>query len=1059
MLPSIGTNSYEQDRNIPNNHREAYGPLQQPKTYNQFVYPLISSSYASMKIQGNNKNNVFNSPKLEYHPNLFKTSPHQFPLHGDINGIDLIPDYNSNAVITNPTSTSTTTSSYMYELDPEEEDQFLPSLPDKTATTLQAPRIQISTTIKPRLTTKASVTTTTPTPEEADSIFNKFLMEIFQTEDLEQIDNKIKKSSNMTEGQTTKEVEQSIETTELPTGQHNEYHDNMYFDYDEAALHNDSVQIKNKTNNFFDYYYPEDYHTKPIENVTSIPEKSTTLTFNLTSLVPRTTKFQIEVTTESVKKDVLIQNVTEYDEYDNEDYKDFYNAAPMVAQSSPVNGHQNFNISKLTTVETPTQNLTLRPKNPLAQLLANEKPTNPTTSTPSPFVTNMIILTSTNRPMILQNHTLSLSLVPPLQEQVPQTNFAQNLGPLLGSEEHNYHTTYHNADSQMLPRPIPNDNSNAESEIFTQLLPNDNFLPPKPTNYFPQVVGEQMDYYSRPLENSFPILTKTEAEANVTSQKINRANNQTYPQKEKINDKILALNSQPMYHQLPTDLTPPLEDKLKTIRPRPMPWETRPELHNNGYHLHKPSADENLPNILPQFRPNAKVSYGHAPDNVGTIHNKRRPPYFGQQFERRPNIPQQSRQQLRIVNDASNRRVFEKHNTHSGFETNNSENLWGHLSQEFQNSPPRIPDTIMKLKENNEVSTLQMIKSQHGSANLKLEPQTPQLAPQLLEQPANSSEFPLYVVYPTNHTAMSVNVFANNANSEKSTQVVVGKRTEQPIPPSQIEPDVFQNPFPTPKKTENPLLSDFPYRIERPNATFTDDIKYITLEENQYLSGSEKVSVVNSVPVPLRPGGVILGNGAEIPSQEHIAIAYKPTERTDIYQGNIIKNMGTVYGNTQQNEFTVSAVMHTAQPKPPIQIKPDNNHKPDLDIDKVHQQIHLDFQAPFQASASVESVSPHQQERWAVIPNTFQHIPHRFQDFPNELKDRMDEKIEAHTSQLIGNQNPTTSTNIETTSTMPVLTGNKEFDFENFKPQLFGGFKPIIKLMTNAPDNSEAHQL
>lgn len=93
-------------------------------------------------------------------------------------------------------------------------------------------------------------------------------------------------------------------------------------------------------------------------------------------------------------------------------------------------------------------------------------------------------------------------------------------------------------------------------------------------------------------------------------------NNRPFPPKE-----ILSMQSQPSYHQLPENLTPPMNEEnfvrndgsnLRPGFPRPTP---SPYMFNkftrqpNNPSI-RPNPDGTLPNILPQFRPNA-VGHGH----------------------------------------------------------------------------------------------------------------------------------------------------------------------------------------------------------------------------------------------------------------------------------------------------------------------------------------------------------------------------------------------------------------------------------------------------------------
>ncbi|KAG5876053.1 hypothetical protein JTB14_016795 [Gonioctena quinquepunctata] len=85
------------------------------------------------------------------------------------------------------------------------------------------------------------------------------------------------------------------------------------------------------------------------------------------------------------------------------------------------------------------------------------------------------------------------------------------------------------------------------------------------------------------------------------------------------NREVLQLNSKPMYHQLPSDLTPPREPEMvppprPDQRPSRPPWDPRPGHFYSGKPEYnrppRPPSDvaykriDNLPNILPQFRPN-----------------------------------------------------------------------------------------------------------------------------------------------------------------------------------------------------------------------------------------------------------------------------------------------------------------------------------------------------------------------------------------------------------------------------------------------------------------------
>jgi hypothetical protein len=122
------------------------------------------------------------------------------------------------------------------------------------------------------------------------------------------------------------------------------------------------------------------------------------------------------------------------------------------------------------------------------------------------------------------------------------------------------------------------------------------------------------------------------------------------------------------------------------------------------------------------------------------------------------------------------------------------------------------------------------------------------------------------------------------------------------------------------------------------------------------------------------------------------------------------------------NEFTVSAVMHThpqiesaIRNKQKYSKEGHNNHKSDTEsAPNIHQ---LDFQAPFQASVNIDSMS----QGWSVV------------------RDR----------------NKSTTELGEEVTTLPLAT-TSEFDIENFKPQLIGGFKPIYNYPEEPDKTKEA---
>lgn len=579
---------------------------------------------------------------------------------------------------------------------------------------------------------------------------------------------------------------------------------------------------------------------------------------------------------------------------------------------------------------------------------------------------------------------------------------------------------------------------------------------------------------------------------------------------------ILSLYSKPMFHQLPADLTPPSEPEVKapppSVRPgnaRP-PWDPRPGHFYQGRpeyarppRPHKPEVykriDGLLPNILPQFRPNAKVSNGHYIDNVGTINAgymprqplldrpSNRPIGFFEKLH--PPPPPKRMHELRKATALENEQG--KHDRYRYEERIlNVPNIKPQEHFGAYQMPPKIPVANRKSEDESEIATLQMIQAKHTDKLETIKPNVP--PPFKITYHHETTEKPLYVVYPVNSAPLKLDVL----DSDKRETVVVGTRGEQlPLPPSKIsqEPVFEQKPLLKPKdRNDSPILkphsrpnnypvkSDFPYILERPDPTLinipisssTPDVhpsgpsvldttvptvaynkldyqsnnQWTSLDtESRIVNGNNKINYVNSDQI-----SATLKTYTEKP----IAIAYTPTEPTNDYVGtdkysvpnfgrpviseirpetNKLNQYGTV--SNDDSEFTVSAVMHT---HPQIKLKHQNeikyfnpdqktlapfvvsstrrthpqdnleNHKLNLDVDSTHIPAKLDFQAPFHASVSIDS----EYQGWSVVN----------QNAKSEI-DRSDTDV----------------TTIQPESA-------SEFDIENFKPQLFGGFKPLYSL-------------
>lgn len=555
------------------------------------------------------------------------------------------------------------------------------------------------------------------------------------------------------------------------------------------------------------------------------------------------------------------------------------------------------------------------------------------------------------------------------------------------------------------------------------------------------------------------------------------------------NREVLKLNSKPMFHQLPSDLTPPdqkeisIPSRVDRIRP---PWDPRPGHFYSGRPEYArpprpprppqppppPSSEiydrlDNLPNILPQFRPNARISNGpyyyenvkkpfvrqpllERPSNkpLELMENLQPPPLPKNIHAIRPHPDYDTklRQNVPLVNEAEYKlRSTEKY-LNSEMTKKPNDNQF-----EFYQIPPKvIMSNRRKSDEDVNVETLQMIQSKQSDKK-EIKEQTTSVV-KANEEINDSSEKPLYVVYPVNTPPLKLDVIDNN----KKETVVIGTRAELPLPPSEINQFAYeqQTPIlnakdrhdapilkPHPKPMGFPIKSDFPYHIERPDPSILNPAVPEIPANNNHIDGADKFlqdtftsnnqwNSLQDVESRIITGSKI---NAQQPNQisatlktytdKPIAVAYTPTEphykeypdkfSMPNYAGSVIPEIRPGMAN-DNSEFTVSAVMHT---HPHMDMATQNmefinkhkqtdNHRSDNDLYTTHVPPQ-EFQAPFQASVNLDHQSMSQ--GWTVIRD----------------------------------KNKTDSSTIEPEiTTIPIAT-TSEFDIENFTPQLIGGFKPL----------------
>ncbi|KAH1010077.1 hypothetical protein HUJ05_004432 [Dendroctonus ponderosae] len=629
-----------------------------------------------------------------------------------------------------------------------------------------------------------------------------------------------------------------------------------------------------------------------------------------------------------------------------------------------------------------------------------------------------------------------------------------------------------------------------------------------PVNGMKQVPGQVMD-----------ATLETDGHVNFPSpQGQSERNKVVFPEEKKPaqshqqhNREVLKLNSKPMYHQLPSDLTPPKEHDLGALPPRyadrPMrpPWDPRPGHFYSGKPEYvrppRPNPTEvafkridNLPNILPQFRPNTQHRHAapphyhfdqrlnrqpllERPSNrpVGFFEKMGPPPEQPNVYNRYPpkNIlrgpPPEDRRRLplRVNYDLDDHRPLGPQPPQSLDEQSpmaedrimnedprRSQLINGPELNLYQ-TPPNIP--INNRRNGNgdaEVETLQMIQAKNDkekdSADAdehedgdeeKTEIQTDTVKVVAKEPERESGgDKTIYKVYPVN-TAPIIDV-------ERNEPVIIGSKSEPPLYPSKINGDFdFQQqdrneaPIlkPHPRPPTFPAKFDFPYPLERPDSIRHPEAasnKISDLNQESFNYNNQWNSVNDNLESRIVTGGKPnfapnqISATLKTYTEKPIAIAYTPTEpnlNADKYS---MPNYGSpvipeirpgsvdnddIGHGPKNSEITVHATMHTNPNvnvpfRGPIYQEPSNhkfNHKIDVDVDSDPVPAQLDFQAPFQASVKLDAST---NQGWSVVRD----------------------------------KNRTTTEEAEVT-TLPLAT-TSEFDIENFKPQLIGGFKPLYSM-------------
>ncbi|KYM99831.1 PREDICTED: uncharacterized protein LOC108776386 [Cyphomyrmex costatus] len=597
--------------------------------------------------------------------------------------------------------------------------------------------------------------------------------------------------------------------------------------------------------------------------------------------------------------------------------------------------------------------------------------------------------------------------------------------------------------------------------------------------------------------------------------------------------------------QLAEDLVPPAEStkppsnyyyyqfdspRPNQVRPQrlPLPPRIKPHLGlsvpplDAGVRKRPYSADTKLPNILPQFRPNAKASHGHrSPDVIGTmpagqsvptrirqpVHPSRRPlPLPPLSHLQRLNPPPPPIHAVKLAftptskvdsavlshetdptirrlrppvlpglssisrggleeNVPSNRLLAHGGSGDGeGGENRNEDRGKSEITDErdsegpekYPEEPPMTPPRPplfpkRRTADPPRVATLQMIQhhgefGDEGDEAQLGQPVEPVLAHEAERRksdnhdPSEIPEQPVYVVYPVN---TAVNIHPDDSN-EKDGSVVVGTRGPQrPLPPDtllQNEQDDTHTVY-----SGRPVALDFPYPLERPDpSSVFPAVKETPVlipseqrqqQQQQQASAAianerenEKNDAVNVIPYlqdfsPYRKKNdaaisvtlhrippIATSSSSLMSTSTPIAFVYTPTHApypTHLDKELNVDDDAAVNIDAKQTELLPSQQPSSSSSSAPA---PQN------------------FMAPFVASMSAETPS---KNGWSVV----------VVESPAGAEKKSDG--DSNEEKPIDSENDT-------------QTERNEFDADNFKPQLYGGFKPLYEFPT---EDTERHDV
>lgn len=488
----------------------------------------------------------------------------------------------------------------------------------------------------------------------------------------------------------------------------------------------------------------------------------------------------------------------------------------------------------------------------------------------------------------------------------------------------------------------------------------------------------------------------------------------------------------------------------------------------------RPNPDRNLPNILPQFRPNAKISSGHPQQNnfnqepgnirvTGPQQPKRGPMNGNPQFahRRQPLGGQPKRYPLNRMadyptgmpppNEMANRRVYRlppyggagvpyldrpglhvrrpmPHNLRPAETLSIEKHATSPILEKLPafeeedlviNDPPQpvTPNKEAGLFSENKlepVVTLQMLQSQKKAVSLPSD---------------DTGDGEIQVPSLDNDEAETG---ANAQDNQNGLYVVYphkgGKASEN------VENLENQNALPAVAHVEPPTGSDYqntPFSIirDQQQEPVLKNKKPLSLQQqNKAQQGKDSFpypiekpdpsySELNSEPKV--PGVVIapkIRNGAYgMATEAPIAIAYTPTEPSHhkpLNEEQQQRKQRPMYSNINLATPVIREIRPESQTEAVL-----NGH----DFDLRAQNYEKNFMAPFYPSVSLDSVTSTPTNGWNVLPSS--------------TGQNLYEKNNIDRSDVGGSDNKNDGTEESSTT--------KSFEMDKFQPELQGGFKPI----------------